>query len=329
MNAMPAPAAVPFKVLVLDDDAATRAVVAYQLDRLGHQVIEAGDALWALELFERHRPDLIFSDVDMPQYGGYWFAREVRRREQGSWTPIIFLSALTDVTNVAEGIESGGDDYLAKPVHSVVLEAKIQAMRRLRAMHAKLTELSRDLQLVNEELQRQTLQDGLTGLLNRRGLDAALGAAIKQGRRTGQPLTLILCDVDFFKRYNDALGHHAGDECLRRVSSMLSQLSRRPMDAVARYGGEEFALILPDTPKSGALTLARAISRVFESAALPHPDSPVGKSITMSGGITTCLPDASTTAAELLMRADEALYIAKSKGRNRFFSFEMQIDSEA
>ena len=92
---------------------------------------------------------------------------------------------------------------------------------------------------------------------------------------------------------------------------------------------EEFALILPDTPKSGAMTLARAMQRVFELAALPHPSAPVARHVTMSGGITTCVPDEGTTFESLLMRADQALYVAKSKGRNRFFSFEMQLDSLA
>lgn len=310
----------PLRVLVLDDDEAVRGSLAYQLDRLGHQVIEAGDARWALELFERHRPELILSDVDMPEPDGYWFARKVRELEQGDWTPIIFLSALTDVTNVAEGIAAGGDDYLAKPLHPVVLEAKLHAMQRLRAMRDQLVEVSAELQQANAELQRQARLDGLTGLLNRRGLDEALQTAIDHGRRNQTPLSLMLCDVDHFKRYNDALGHQAGDECLRHVAALLTQLARRPSDAVARYGGEEFALVLPDTPRSGAQTLARTISRVFETQALPHPDSGAALHITLSGGVTTLVPDASTSAHDLLARADEALYTAKSEGRNRFVS---------
>ncbi|WP_415840437.1 diguanylate cyclase domain-containing protein, partial [Roseateles saccharophilus] len=297
---MPAPspstsdAAASLCILVVDDDEAVRGSIACHLDRLGHRVIEARDAVWALELFERHRPDLVLSDVEMAEYDGCWLARQVRERDQGGWTPIIFLSALTEATDVAAGIAAGADDYLLKPVHPIVLEAKLHAMRRLCRMRAQLQALSDELQRANVELQRLAWHDGLTGLLNRRGLDEHLDAAIGLAQRSGTPLTIMLCDVDHFKRYNDALGHHAGDDCLRRVAALLKQLARRPMDSVARYGGEEFALVLPDTPRAGARTLAHAITRVFGSAALPHPDSSVAAHVTLSGGITTCDPGTAT-----------------------------------
>ena len=101
----------------------------------------------------------------------------------------------------------------------------------------------------------------------------------------------------------------------------------RPRDVATRYGGEEFALILPNTPRSGAMTFARALGKVLEVGAIAHPDSPLGSLLTLSGGITTCVPDANTSAESLIMRADEALYAAKAHGRNRFFSFEMQLDT--
>ncbi|MCY4753304.1 GGDEF domain-containing response regulator [Pelomonas aquatica] len=320
--ASPAPAepAASLRILVVDDDEAVRGSIAYQLDRLGHQVIEACDAQWALELFDRHRPDLVLSDVDMPGFDGCWLARQVRERDQRGWTPLIFLSALGEATSVAAGIAAGADDYLLKPVHPVVLEAKLHAMRRLRDMRSQLEALSEELRCANVELLRQARHDGLTGLLNRRGLDEQLDVAIELSRRNRMPLTVMLCDVDHFKRYNDGLGHHAGDECLRHVGALLRQLARRPMDSVARYGGEEFALVLPDTPRAGARTLAHAITRIFETTALPHPDSPVAAHVTLSGGITTCDPGSATPAATLLQRADEGLYLAKSQGRNRFVS---------
>lgn len=319
----PAPAdPAPLRILVVDDDEAVRGSIAYHLDRLGHQVIEANGAAWALELFDRHRPDLVISDVHMPDHDGCWLARQVRERDLASegWTPIIFLSALTEATDVAAGITAGADAYLLKPVHPIVLEAKLHAMRRLRGMQLQLQTLSAQLQQANAELQRQVWHDGLTGLLNRRGLDEHLDSAIDLARRNRTPLTVMLCDVDHFKRYNDALGHHAGDECLRGVAALLRQLARRPMDSVARYGGEEFALVLPDTPRAGARTLAHAITRIFETHALPHPDSAVAAHVTLSGGITTCDPGTLAPASSLLQRADEALYIAKSQGRNRFIS---------
>ncbi len=310
----------PLRILVVDDDESVRGSLAYHLDRLGHQIIEASGAAWALELFDRHRPDLILSDVVMPEHDGYWLARQIRQREahSGEWTPVIFLSALSEATSVADGISCGGDDYLTKPVHPVVLEAKLHAMQRLRNMQRQLQAMSQELQRANVELQRQAAHDALTGLLNRRGFNEQLQEAILLCRRLKTPLTVMLCDVDHFKRYNDALGHQSGDDCLRQVATMLRQLARRPLDSVARYGGEEFALVLPDTPRAGARTLANAITRVFAGAALPHPDSSTAPHITLSGGFTTCEAGADVTAEVLLKLADEALYRAKAQGRNRF-----------
>ena len=314
-------------VLVVDDDSAVRAHLASLLDAAGHRVLEAHNATWALDLFERHRPDLVLLDVVMPEQDGFWLARQLRERETGQWTPIIFLSSRDRDDDLAQGIEAGGDDYLVKPITATVLAAKLRAMRRLMSMQSRLIELSMQLRLSNQHLQHLSEHDTLTTLLNRRGFDERLGAALALARRSRTPLTLMLCDLDHFKAYNDSLGHAAGDDCLRRVGDLIRQMCRRPTDQAARYGGEEFALILPDTPKSGAMTLARAMRRMFELAGLPHPGSPSAPHVTLSGGITTCVPDDATSVEGMLMRADEALYVAKAKGRNRFFSFEMQLDS--
>jgi diguanylate cyclase (GGDEF)-like protein len=314
-------------ILVVDDDSAVRAHLAGLLDAAGHRVLEAHNALWALELFTRHRPDLVLLDVVMPDHDGYWLASKLRERETGQWTPIIFLSGRDQDNDLALGLESGGDDYLVKPVSPIVLAAKLRAMRRLMSMQQRLIELSDQLRASNRHLQHLSEHDTLTTLLNRRGFDERLMNALAMARRTQLPLTVVLCDLDYFKGYNDRFGHAAGDACLRRVGGLIQEMCRRPGDHAARYGGEEFALILPDTPRSGAMTLARAMRRVFEVAAVPHPASDVASHVTLSGGITTCIPDEATTLDGLLRRADEALYVAKAKGRNRFFSFELQVDS--
>jgi diguanylate cyclase (GGDEF)-like protein len=315
-------------VLVVDDQEAVRVAIALALDRLGHRVIEAGNALWALELFGRHRPDVVLLDVEMPGQDGYWVARQIRESEQGQWTPIIFLSAHHDDQDLLRGIEAGGDDYLMKPASAVVIAAKMRAMQRLRDMQRRLVSISEELRQANLELRRISEADQLTGLLNRRGLERVLATELRFAQRERMPLSFVLCDVDHFKAYNDNLGHLRGDECLQRVGELLRRTCMRPRDVAARYGGEEFALVLPNTPKSGAMTFVRALQRLMAQHAPEHPFSPVSDRVTLSGGITTCVPDEGTTPESLLMRADEALYAAKERGRNRFFSFEMQLDSE-
>jgi diguanylate cyclase (GGDEF)-like protein len=315
------------KVLVVDDDRLQRMLARAALESLGHQVIECVDGHEALRRFTEQRPDVVLLDVEMPEHDGYWVAQQLRAAEPGGWTPILFLSGLQGDEEIWRGIEAGGDDFLSKPVTTRLLGAKLRAMQRLLTMRRKLEERSEELRQANTQLEELSTHDALTGLANRRALDAHLHHEIAACRREGQALSVALLDIDHFKRFNDRAGHLAGDECLRRVSQLLHDACLRPRDLAGRYGGEEFALILPLTPVSGAMTYARGLLRLLAQMQIPHPDSPVGAWLTLSGGITTCVPDDSTTAEGLLLRADDALYQAKAKGRNRFFSYEMKLDT--
>lgn len=318
----------PFTVLVVDDQEAIRLALALELKQVGVQTVwQAGSAEEALEVFAAKRPDLVLLDIRMPGHDGYWTAQKIRDSEPGNWTPIIFLSGMDRDEDLWRGIEAGGDDYLIKPVTSTVLAAKLRAMQRLLGMQRRLVAVTEELNQANQKLNELVERDPLTGLVNRRGLDRLLYTEIRQARRDNKPLTLMLCDIDHFKLYNDSLGHVEGDLCLQKISAMLSTICKRPSDVAARYGGEEFALILPDTPKSGAMTFARACAKMLHSLKLAHPGSPTEPWVTISGGITTCLPDDATSPEGMLMRADEALYAAKAQGRNRFFSFEFQMDT--
>ena len=299
-------------VLVVDDQTAVRAALAAQLKQMGHRVLEAACADSALNAFNRQRPDLVLLDVEMPGHDGLWLARELRTLEPDGWTPIIFLSGRGNDQDLWQGIAAGGDDYLVKPASALLLAAKLRVMERLTLMRRRLVEMSES--------------DPLTGLRNRRAFDRRLAEEIAAARREQSSLTLMLCDVDCFKAYNDALGHPAGDACLKAVGALLAQSCRRPRDCAARYGGEEFALILPGTPRAGAAIFACKLEQVLATAGLPHPASPVGTVLTVSGGMVSCIPDDTVTPARLIAAADEALYAAKAQGRNRFVSLEIELD---
>jgi len=318
----------PFSVLVVEDMESLRAALVAELRRAGvAKVLEAREGDAALRLFREQRPDLVLLDIRLPGNDGYWVAQQMRIAEPGDWTPIIFLSGLDNELDVWRGIEVGGDDYLTKPVKPIVLVAKLRAMRRLLDMRRRLVTMTDELHLANQRLNAMVEVDALTGLLNRRGFDQRLHSEILAARRDGLPLTLMLCDLDHFKTYNDSLGHVQGDACLQQVAKLLHEVCVRPRDTAARYGGEEFTLILPNTPRSGAMTFARALGQMLRSRAITHPASPVGGIVTISGGITTCVPDENTSSESMIMRADQALYAAKAQGRDRFFSFEMQMDT--
>jgi diguanylate cyclase (GGDEF)-like protein len=310
-----------FKVLVADDARVMRFATLRILKKLGLDAVEAEDGLQALELFEREKPDLVLIDVQMPGLDGLEVVRRIRSLSGAHWVPVIFLTSMEDDADLTRGIEAGGDDYLTKPVSPVVLEAKIRAMRRLDDMRRELMAVTLELREANERLARLSQQDGLTGLANRRRFDLDLMRELGRARRERRPIALLLADVDHFKAFNDTYGHPAGDDCLRRVAGALRSVCRRPVDVAARYGGEEFALILPDSTEEAARSRALEAVRAVAALDIEHRGSDVARLVTLSLGITGCVPDASIVADTLVERADRALYAAKRAGRNMAVAF--------
>jgi diguanylate cyclase (GGDEF)-like protein/PAS domain S-box-containing protein len=173
---------------------------------------------------------------------------------------------------------------------------------------------------MQKELEDLSFRDGLTGVANRRKFDAVLDKEWDEARRNTQPLSLILFDVDFFKRYNDHHGHVEGDECLRRIAQALASTANRPRDFLARYGGEEFVLLLPTSDAAAAAAVAERCRQAIFKAQIAHGDSPVGQLITVSMGVGTVIPSASHDPLAFIDLVDRRLYRAKEAGRNRIVS---------
>ncbi len=315
------------RVLLVEDDPTLLASLGQQLRMRKHTVFEASTSQAAWRVYLAQHPQLILLDVLLPDNDGYWLSRQIRAHEGRHWTPIIFLSALAQEDDLLQGIAAGGDDYIFKPVSPTVLTARLHAMSRHIQTRDELVQARQTLSEVNEQLRHQSLHDELTGLGNRRGFDERLTEYLAQARRDQRPLTLMLADVDFFKRYNDRLGHIEGDACLRHIGQILAQVCRRPLDYAARYGGEEFALLLPNTPPEGALTFAMALQHALNRDGLYHPDSAVARHVTLSGGFVSLIPDGSTTPQDLIRQADEGLYEAKARGRFRFVNLHACMDT--
>lgn len=305
------------KVLVVEDSkVAIKAISSYLEDMDVHPLVaETGKE--AIELYRDERPDIILLDIILPDTDGFEVAKEVRKLQgQDDWTAIIFLSVMSKDEDLARGIEAGGDDYLMKPVGRVVVQAKVRAMYRLVQMQRALVKLAGQLNDANQELQRLSMTDGLTGIANRRLFDESLVREWRRCLRIGKPMSIVLLDVDFFKKYNDRYGHQVGDDCLKAVAKEVARATPRPGDLAARYGGEEFVLILAETDQDGARWVAERIRQQLSALNIPHDDSN-HKHVTVSCGVASVVPSEELSVEKLVKSADIALYIAKEHGRNR------------
>jgi diguanylate cyclase (GGDEF)-like protein len=177
-------------------------------------------------------------------------------------------------------------------------------------------QIEEDLKEANRELKLISSRDGLTGIANRRYYDEYLATEWERMARDRKPLSLLMCDIDHFKKYNDAYGHLEGDACLKSVAEIINKCCKRPADLAARYGGEEFAVILPDTDIDGAKLVAELIREAINNLNIGHYDSPEGH-VTLSIGASTLIPVHGGESRALVQRADAALYRAKAAGRNR------------
>ena len=248
-------------------------------------------------------PDLILLNVVMPTMDGYQVCREIKGAEKTKDIPVIFLTARNGLEDEEYGLRLGAIDYITKPFNPSILKAKVK--NHLKLKHYR------------DSLVKSTMVDGLTGIPNRRHFDETLAIEWRRALRSGQPLSLIMADIDYFKNYNDTYGHLEGDACLRMVATQLRQSLRRPGDLVGRWGGEEFACILPETDSTGAMIVAEQLRKSIIDLAIPHASSSVAPIVTISLGATTMIPNPGTDAIELIKRSDEALYKAKRAGRNQ------------
>jgi len=309
------------KVLIIEDTITSATVVCNWLTNMGLSVLHAKTGEEGLEVFRRERPDLILLDIIMPGIDGFEVARCIRRFEKyhGWWTPIIFLTARADENDLQCAIDAGGDDYLIKPVSEVVLKAKINAMRRMAQMRESLRRTQDKLRKANDQLQRLSAIDSLTGIANRRRFDATLLREWRRCSRSALPLSLLVVDVDLFKLFNDHYGHQMGDECLKIVAQTLQERTRRQDDLVARYGGEEFAAILPETDPEGAMAVAEEMRLSIIALNIDHAFSAVAPVVTISIGAASIIPpkDSEAGIPALIKAADDALYRAKESGRNQ------------
>lgn len=299
----------PSLILVVDDDKSMRMLLRKAMEKEGYQIVEAKDGEEALAIFNQRSPDMILLDALMPVMDGFTCCAKLQLMPGGDCTPVLMITGLEDQVSVDRAFEAGAVDYVTKPIHWAVLRQRVR--RILREL-----QLSRQLAQAYQELQQLASLDGLTQVANRRCFDEYLDQEWKRMVRDQTQLSLILCDVDFFKAYNDAYGHPVGDHCLQQIAKAISLAAKRPADLVARYGGEEFVVILPNAHAEGALQVAKEIRTHVKALGLVHKHSQVSKQVTLSLGVASTVAGGESSPGLLIAEADKALYQAKATGRD-------------
>jgi diguanylate cyclase (GGDEF)-like protein len=285
-------------ILVADDDGLTRAMVSSWLTGAGYDVVGASDGDHALHLARERCFDLLLLDVTMPGRDGYEVCRAIQA-ESAVAPPVIFLTAHSQTHARVAGLEAGAVDYIVKPFANEELVARVRAALRTKAVH--------------DELAETAARDGLTGVYNRRELDARARQAVALAQRHGRPFSCLLLDLDHFKRVNDTYGHAAGDAVLRAAARCIRDASRIS-DTVGRYGGEEFVVLLPETDGGGAVAAADKLRALL--AATPVMVEATCIPIRASIGAAAWSDDMGGVG-DLYAAADRALYRAKGLGRDR------------
>ena len=320
-------------ILIVDDTPVNLMLLEEMLQQEGYADIycvrsgqEALEMLGATEeaAAEEKRIDLILMDVMMPGMDGIEACQRIKAQERLRDIPVIMVTVRDDDEALAQAFAMGVADYIVKPVKEIVLLARVRAALKLKgetdrrkAREQELVELTCRLDTMNRRLLQMVPRDSLTEVGNRRYFDEILGREWNRARREAAPLSLLMVDLDDFKRFNEIHGRDNGDECLRKVAEALSSVLKRAGDTVVRYDGEEFAAILPNTPKGGAVAVAHEFLEQMAALSIWPVGARTGETLTASIGLATAEPYRGSDMQSLIIAAAGACYLAKGEGGNR------------
>ena len=309
----------PARILIVDDNEDNVDLLQARLESWGYQTCTAGDGEAALASVEASAPDLILLDVMMPKIDGFEVARRIKANKSLPFIPIIMQTALDSTEQKVQGLGSGADDYVTKPIEFAELQARLNSMLRIKTLQEDLAERERELREMNDKLLQISQTDGLTGLDNRRHIEERLREMYEHSSRLNEPLSCVMCDLDKFKSVNDTYGHQAGDAVLRQFAQILRSEARE-IDRVGRYGGEEFILLLPGTVLDAGVHFSERLRAAIEAHTFTFDGGSLKR--TASIGVSGWPHPRITNCDSLVKAADDALYVAKETGRNRVIRYD-------
>jgi len=305
------------RILVVDDVPVNIQLLVTYLAAEGYDVVSAKDGHDAMKAVKEHQPDLILLDVMMPKMNGFKVCEVIKSDDATKFIPVILVTALNELEDKVKGMNSGADDFLAKPFNKLELLVRVRSLLRIKHLHDELQEKVIELQRTKEELRQLAITDGLTGLYNYRYFKEQLLQELKRAQRHSLNISVVMIDIDHFKQYNDKNGHPAGDVVLKDIARLLRD-NIRNIDLAARYGGEEFSLILIETDKPSAKIVSEKIRKLVEDYGFAYESSQPDGKLTISTGVAT-FPGDGEDFDTLVSKADQRLYLAKEAGRNLIF----------
>ena len=301
-------------ILIVDDENLQIKALAHLLeDEYTLYVAKSGEA--AIEIAEKYLPDLILLDILMPGMDGYDTISRLKSNSRTSGIPVVFTTGLRDEDDEVKGLEHDVADYITKPFNPKIVPLRVRNQMKIINQVRAIERLSRIDQLSNIPNRRYFVER----------LEMDWGSSI----RKFQPLSILILDIDFFKKYNDTYGHQQGDNAIKEAARVLTFSLKRPGDFAARYGGEEFVVLLPDTDQDGAMQIAERIRENIEAAEIPkHESISEVTKITVSVGVNTIVPRVSDSMDLFISRADNALYTSKENGRNRVSAYTSELEGD-
>ncbi len=333
----PLPPLTKADLIVVDDTPENLQLLSGLLNRYGYKVRSALDGYAALKAASAAPPDLILMDIRMPGLDGYEVCEQLKENEATRDIPVIFLSSLNEVIDKVRAFTSGGVDYVTKPFQIEEVLARIETHLTLRSLQKTLQKRNAELEEKNAQLEQEiarrtqaeekmrilAITDPLTSIFNRRHFFELAEKELQRSRRYQRPLSVIMFDLDHFKRLNDTYGHLAGDYALKEVVHVC-QHTLRDVDLFARYGGEEFVILLPETDSNQAHQVAERLRTAIDEEDLKWEEKLMHATISL--GVTSLQFDADNLSADkLLDQADQALYHSKNTGRNRVSIYSPQL----
>lgn len=295
------------KILVVDDSKLIVHVAQSILKKIGHSVLSEDTGEKGLETALRECPDLILLDLILPGVDGYEVCRQLKQNPDTADIAVIMVTSKAESADKVKGLEMGASDYVTKPFDEGELVARVN-------IHLRIKELCESLQEKNRQLLEMANRDGLTGLYNHLYFQESISKDVQRALRYNESLSLVMLDIDHFKKFNDTYGHQTGDMVLRTLGRII-QSFKRESDLASRYGGEEFAMLLYHTVAADAQIVAERLRKTVEQYCFESEG--IILSVTISLGISSLPCREITNSKTMIDLADKALYQAKSQGRNR------------